>query len=367
MAENRRTPAAKKRAADAAADAEQELAAASRKKAALGDITNLPNPIVHAKGGGGGGGGATKKTKVKIVGQSTAAASAPSTAAEEGGDRGIDPPTRGAYGSDIFRYLRNREMEPKRRPLPDYMEKVQNDVSPNMRGILVDWLVGVAEEYQLVSDTLYLSISYIDRFLSSNALSRQKLQLLGVSAMLISSKYEEIAPPHVEDFCYMTDNSYTKEEVVQMEDDILKALDYELGNPTIRTFLRRFSTVAQEGHKTTNLKLEFLGYYLAELSLLDYTCVKFLPSVVAASVTFLARYITQPRTHPWTSSLRRYSGYTVKDLKECVQIIHDLYLGRRGGSLQAVREKYKQHKFKRVAVMPSPPDIPASYFKDVNE
>ncbi|XP_010061706.2 putative cyclin-A3-1 isoform X2 [Eucalyptus grandis] len=366
MAENRRTPAAKKRAADAAADAEQELAAASRKRAALGDITNLPNPIVHAKGGGGGG-GATKKTKVKIVGESTAAASAPSTAAEEGGDRGIDPPTRGAYGSDIFRYLRNREMEPKRRPLPDYMEKVQNDVSPNMRGILVDWLVGVAEEYQLVSDTLYLSISYIDRFLSSNALSRQKLQLLGVSAMLISSKYEEIAPPHVEDFCYMTDNSYTKEEVVQMEDDILKALDYELGNPTIRTFLRRFSTVAQEGHKTTNLKLEFLGYYLAELSLLDYTCVKFLPSVVAASVTFLARYITQPRTHPWTSSLRRYSGYTVKDLKECVQIIHDLYLGRRGGSLQAVREKYKQHKFKRVAVMPSPPDIPASYFKDVNE
>ncbi|XP_010061707.2 cyclin-A3-4 isoform X3 [Eucalyptus grandis] len=316
MAENRRTPAAKKRAADAAADAEQELAAASRKRAALGDITNLPNPIVHAKGGGGGG-GATKKTKVKIVGESTAAASAPSTAAEEGGDRGIDPPTRGAYGSDIFRYLRNREMEPKRRPLPDYMEKVQNDVSPNMRGILVDWLVGVAEEYQLVSDTLYLSISYIDRFLSSNALSRQKLQLLGVSAMLISSKYEEIAPPHVEDFCYMTDNSYTKEEVVQMEDDILKALDYELGNPTIRTFLRRFSTVAQEGHKT--------------------------------------------------SSLRRYSGYTVKDLKECVQIIHDLYLGRRGGSLQAVREKYKQHKFKRVAVMPSPPDIPASYFKDVNE
>ncbi|KAF8025029.1 hypothetical protein BT93_F2015 [Corymbia citriodora subsp. variegata] len=259
------------------------------------------------------------------------------------------------------------EMEPKRRPLPDYMEKVQNDISPNMRGILVDWLVGVAEEYQLLSDTLYLSISYIDRFLSSNALSRHKLQLLGVSAMLISSKYEEIKPRHVEDFCYMTDNSYTKEEVFQMEEDILKALDFELGNPTIRTFLRRFSTVAQEGHKTTDLKLEFLGYYLAELSLLDYACVKFLPSVVAASVTFLARYITKPITRPWTSSLQRYSGYNAKDLKECVQIIHDLHLGRRGGSLQTVREKYKQHKFKRVAVMSSPPDIPASYFKDVNE
>lgn len=78
-------------------------------------------------------------------------------------------------------------MDPKRRPLPDYIEKVQKDVSANMRGILVDWLVEVAEEYKLVSDTLYLTISYIDRFLSSNLLNRQRLQLLGVSSMLIAS------------------------------------------------------------------------------------------------------------------------------------------------------------------------------------
>ena len=52
-------------------------------------------------------------------------------------------------------------MEPKRRPLHDYIEQVQTDVSPNMRGVLVDWLVEVAEEYKLVSDTLYLTISYI--------------------------------------------------------------------------------------------------------------------------------------------------------------------------------------------------------------
>jgi cyclin A len=79
------------------------------------------------------------------------------------------------------------QVDPKRRPLPDYIEKVQKDVSPNMRGILVDWLVEVAEEYKIVSDTLYLTVSYIDRFLSSNVLNRQRLQLLGVSAMLIAS------------------------------------------------------------------------------------------------------------------------------------------------------------------------------------
>lgn len=67
------------------------------------------------------------------------------------------------------------------------MEKVQKDISANMRGILVDWLVEVAEEYKLLPDTLYLSISYIDRFLSANVINRQKLQLLGVASMLIAS------------------------------------------------------------------------------------------------------------------------------------------------------------------------------------
>lgn len=79
------------------------------------------------------------------------------------------------------------QVDPSKRPLPDYVQKVQRDVNANMRGVLVDWLVEVAEEYKLVSDTLYFCVAYIDRFLSLNALSRQKLQLLGVASMLIAS------------------------------------------------------------------------------------------------------------------------------------------------------------------------------------
>ncbi|CAL5366908.1 unnamed protein product [Camellia sinensis] len=75
-----------------------------------------------------------------------------------------DPQICGADVSEIYEYLHNMEKEAKRRPLPDYIEKVQKDVSPNMRAILVDWLVEVAEEYKLLSDTLHLSISHMDRF-----------------------------------------------------------------------------------------------------------------------------------------------------------------------------------------------------------
>ncbi|CAL5359741.1 unnamed protein product [Camellia sinensis] len=176
--------------------------------------------------------------------------------------------------------------EAKRRPLPDYIEMAQKDVRPNMRAILVDWLVEVVEEYELHSDILHLSISYIDRFLSTNDLNRQKLP------------YEKINHPPVDEFCYLTDNAYTKKDVVKMEADILKHLKFEVGGPTIMTFLGRVTVVAQEDYQIPNLKLEFLGYYLAELSLLENDCVKLLPSLVAASVVFLSRFTIQPKLHP---------------------------------------------------------------------
>nr|KYP70463.1 Putative cyclin-A3-1 [Cajanus cajan] len=208
------------------------------------------------------------------------------------------------------------EMQRKRRPTTDYIDKVQKGVTTTMRAVLVDWLVEVAEEYKLLSDTLHLSVSYIDRFLSVNPVTRSTLQLLGVSSMLIASKYEEIDPPSVDKFCTITDNTYDKAEVVKMEAEILKSLNFEMGNPTVNTFLRSFTDVTSE-----NQNFKFLSCYLAELSLLDYDCLRFLPSAVAASVIFLARFIISPKVHPWVS-------------------------------------------FKYVADLPSPPFIPICYFED---
>ncbi|KAI7999036.1 Cyclin-A3-4 [Camellia lanceoleosa] len=85
------------------------------------------------------------------------------------------------------------QVEEKMRPLPNYMEKVRNDINQTMRDILLDWLVEVVEEYILVSNTLYLTVSYIDRFLSHHALNRNELQLFGVSCMLVASYAHE---PH---------------------------------------------------------------------------------------------------------------------------------------------------------------------------
>ncbi|CAN1240176.1 CYCA1-2 [Linum grandiflorum] len=125
-----------------------------------------------------------------------------------------DPQLCASIACDIYNHLRATEVGTKKRPATDFMEKVQKDVNASMRAILVDWLVEVAEEYRLVPDTLYLTVNYIDRYLSGNVINRQKLQLLGVACMMIASKYEEICAPQVEEFCYITDNTYFKDEVI---------------------------------------------------------------------------------------------------------------------------------------------------------
>ncbi|XP_027902158.1 putative cyclin-A3-1 isoform X2 [Vigna unguiculata] len=320
-----------------------------RHRVALAELPNLPNLIVP---------GTQNPSKEKSRGVKNLNAKKPSPKSDHSSSFHIDE----SIVSDLYEYL--HEMEKKRRPMVDYLEKVQKLVTPTMRAILVDWLVEVGEEYKLLPDTLHLSVSYIDRFLSINPVTKSKLQLLGVSSMLIASKYEEMDPPCVNDFCSITDYTYDKAEVVKMEADILKSLNFEMGNPTVNTFLRRFADVASDNKLTTNSQIEFLGRYLAELSLLDYDLLRFLPSVVAASAVFLSRFIVSPEVHPWTPSLSECSGYKPSELKECVLTLHDLYLLRKAASFKAVRNKYKQQKFKCVANLPSPPYVLNCYFED---
>ena len=74
--------------------------------------------------------------------------------------------------------------------------------------------------------------------------SRSKLQLVGVSAMLLASKYEETYAPEVADFVYITDNAYTSKQIRQMEQLIFKTIDFDLSHPLCLHFLRRNSKAA---------------------------------------------------------------------------------------------------------------------------
>ncbi|KAK7410293.1 hypothetical protein VNO78_00971 [Psophocarpus tetragonolobus] len=271
-----------------------------------------------------------------------------------------DPQVWSSYAPDIYNTIRVTELQ--RKPLTNYMDKLQKDINPSMRGILVDWLVEVSEEYKLVPDTLYLTVNLIDRYLSTRFIQKQRLQLLGVTCMLIASKYEEMCAPRVEEFCFITDNTYTKEEVLKMEREVLNLVHFQLSVPTIKTFLRRFIQAAQSSYKSPCVELEFLANYLAELALVEYSFFQFLPSLIAASAVFLARWTLNESEHPWNPTLEYYTNYIASELKTVVLALQDLQLNSKGCPLNAVREKYKQHKFNCVANL-SPKPV-QSLFQD---
>ncbi|XP_059658059.1 cyclin-A2-2 [Cornus florida] len=262
-----------------------------------------------------------------------------------------DPQMCSLYASDIYDNLHVMELD--RRLSVNYMEILQRDITQSMRGILIDWLVEVLEEYRLVPDTLYLTVSLIDRYLSQNYIEKQRLQLLGVTCMLIASKYEEVCAPRVEEFCFVTDNTYTRAEVLKMESQVLNFLGFQLSVPTTKKFLRRFIQAAQVSYKVSSAELEFLANYLAELTLVEYSFLKILPSLIAASAVFLARWTLNQSDHPWNPTLEHYTSYKASDLEGTVLSLQDLQLNTGGCSLNAIREKYKQQKFKSVATITS--------------
>lgn len=261
------------------------------------------------------------------------------------------------YAVEIYDNLSVSERQ--RRPLCSYMESIQTDVNPAMRSILVDWLVEVGVEYRLSSDTLFMSVAFLDRFLSLKDLRRNKLQLAGITSLLVASKYEEIYAPSVEEFCFITDNTYTREEVLNMEMDLLRLLEFDLTQPNTKTFLRRYIKAAS-AEISLDVVFEFLVSYLAELTLMDYSLLKFLPSQIAASCILLGLFLlNKPR---WSGTLTHYSSYVPADLKDCVEAIHQLFLHAKTSSLPASREKYSSQKYGSVSLLRAPSVLPQGLF-----
>ena len=252
-----------------------------------------------------------------------------------------DPQAVTEYVNDIMTYF--RKIEGMNGPSPNFMSK-QPHINFKMRSILIDWLVEVHLKFKLMPETLYLTVNLIDRFLERKIVARQRLQLVGVTCMLLASKYEEIYFPEVRDFVYITDRAYTRHQILQMESLVLNTLGFELTVPTTIVFAKRFLKAGGASDTTKNL-----GLYFCERTLQEYTMLKYKPSTIAAACVSLAlKANNQPH---WTPTLKSYTNYAQADLEPCMKEIRSMILSR--GSLQAVKKKYSSSKFSRVAQIPS--------------
>lgn len=230
----------------------------------------------------------TREEVKVVVREETQEESAPKPAPEEQvpnlDDEDIEDPLMVAeYVVEIFDYL--KELGEATMPNPNYMDH-QDHLEWHLRGVLVDWLIEVHTRFHLLPETLFLTVNIIDRFLSTRQIDLEKLQLVGITAMFIASKYEEVLSPHVQNFKHVADDGFSEEEILAAERYVLAALNYDLSYPNPMNFLRRISKA--DGY---DIQTRTLGKYLMEISLLDHRFMGYHPSHIAATSMYLARLV----------------------------------------------------------------------------
>uniref|UniRef100_A0A1J3JPD8 Cyclin-B1-4 n=1 Tax=Noccaea caerulescens TaxID=107243 RepID=A0A1J3JPD8_NOCCA len=256
------------------------------------------------------------------------------------------------YVDDIFKFYKIVEEEGRMR---DYMES-QPEINEKMRSILIDWLIDVHRKFELMPETLYLTINLVDRFLSLTMVPRRELQLLGISAMLIACKYEEIWAPEVNDFVCISDKAYSREQVLAMEKSILRQVEWCITVPTPYVFLARYVKASV----ACDVEMEKLVFCLAELGLMEYPLVVLnRPSILAASAVYAARQ-TLRKIPSWTETLKHHTGYLEDEIVEYAKMLMKLRDSAPESALRAVFKKYSVSENAEVALLPWMDDLSVS-------
>ncbi|XP_050400045.1 cyclin-O [Patella vulgata] len=185
------------------------------------------------------------------------------------------------YIDNIYKHRLSAE----RRFHPHRCLAMQSEVTPGMRGLLVNWISKIHHQLALNQDTLFLTVNIIDRILACKRLSADGLQLLGLTCLLVASKQEEVTPPEIQELFEVSTVNYSREELKTLERHVLMAIGFDLFIPTSQYFLEHFATLClSQAYGFENDKLREARAFsrcILELSLQDYDLCQFRPSLVA--------------------------------------------------------------------------------------
>ncbi|KAF7829037.1 G2/mitotic-specific cyclin-1 [Senna tora] len=244
------------------------------------------------------------------------------------------------YVKELYDYY--RKMESIGCVSPNYMAE-QDDLNEKMRAILIDWLIEVHDKFDLMHETLFLTVNLIDRFLAKQSMLRKKLQLVGLVAMLLACKYEEVSVPIVGDLILISDKAYTRKQVLEMEKLMLNTLQFNMSVPTAYVFMKRFLKAAE-----ADKKLELLAFFLIELSLVEYEMLKFPPSMLAAAAVYAAQ-CTAYGFKQWSKTCEWHTNYSEDQLLVCSRMMVEFHQKAGTGKLTGVHRKYCSSKFSYIA------------------
>ncbi|KAF8602410.1 A/B/D/E cyclin [Ceratobasidium sp. AG-I] len=249
-----------------------------------------------------------------------------------------DPLMVAEYVAEIFNYM--KELEIRTMPSPVYM-KSQPDLTWDMRGILMDWLIQVHSRFRLLPETLFLATNIVDRFLSLRIVSLIKLQLVGITSLFVASKYEEIMAPSVQNFLKVSDSGYTEQEILQAEKYILRTLGWDLSYPNPMSWLRRASKA-----DAYDVQTRTMSKFLIEVSIVEERLIKCPPSLLSAAALWLSRLILD--RDEWSANLEHYSGYAEKELLSCANVMLN-YILQPPSAHESLWKKYSGKKYFKCA------------------
>ena len=228
----------------------------------------------------------------------------------------------------------------------------QKEINPKMRSILIDWLIDVHFKFGFTDETLFLTVSIIDRYLSVSQISRPKFQLLGITALLISCKHEEIDFPKINDFIYITDNAYVKNDVLKMEYDILNKLDFSFLYPSPIKFFEYLSI-----HFNFDKKMYMMGKYLMESFLLDSNNFKYKPSIISCACIYIVMKFFKFKNYFEAYDKKFFNiniedgKYTEGNIKDCAKEICLFVDNINKTNYQACVKKYSKIEQEKVAIL----------------
>ena len=254
---------------------------------------------------------------------------------------------------NIIYYNLLKEEERGINPMADYTYmRRQNEINDKMRSILVDWIIDVHFKFGFTDETLFMTISIIDRYLSICQISRTNFQLLGITALMIACKHEEIDLPKIDDFIYITDNAYVKSEVIKMEEDVLHKLNFEFLYPSPIKFFEYLSL-----NFNFSKKNHMMGKYLMESFLLDVKNAKYKPSIISCACAYIVmKFFKMPNYHNsydkkfyiLDETVEKYSEHNIK---ECAKDICLLVDNINKTNYQACLKKYSKPEQEKVSII----------------
>ena len=234
----------------------------------------------------------------------------------------------------------------------NYM-KEQKEVNQQMRSILIDWLIDVHFKFGFTDETLFMTVSIIDRYLSVNQISRMKLQLLGITALLIACKHEEIDLPKIDDFTYITDNAYVKDEVIHMENEVLKVLNFSLLYPSPIKFYEYLSV-----NFGFDKKMHLMGKYLMESFLVDLKYIKYKPSIISSACIYIVMKFFKKKNYQESYNNKFYSlitdenaKYSEHDVKDCAKDICLFVDNISKTKFLSCQKKYAKPELEKVSIL----------------